>query len=140
MVLSTLYLHTGVDPVVNRMVKLLHLVVANILLSVACECYHRQRGLYAVPSAESRVRATDLGLLRERLNIPAAIGVYLQLLQHLKLPASQLHVYPSELIEGVLDAFVENPLLIMPYIWSCEKDVGTYINERIRNVCDFAHF
>ena len=117
----------------NHMCELLFFLMARILLKVTKAYCHRQlSGTDEVP--------TDLGVLRQRLNIPAAIGVYMQLLDHLDLPVHQLHLHPSQLILAVLDVFEENPLLVMPYIWSCKKDIDSYISAHIRNICDFAQF
>ena len=117
----------------NRVCGLLFCLTAKILLKVSKAYYHRQ-----LPRTDEI--ATDLGVLRQRLNIPAAIGVYLQLLDHLNLPVRQLPLHPSQFILSVLDVFEETPLLILPYVWHCERDIESYIDAHLTNICDFAQF
>ncbi len=69
---------------------------------------------------------------RRHLNIPAVIGLYLDLLCHLKLCPRSLQ--PTSLLEQVLDHFESEPLDAIQYSYESERQVQLFINSRISNL------
>ena len=76
---------------------------------------------------------------RLHLNIPAVVGVYLDVVCHLGLNANLLHTMTFHLIPGILDEF-EDLLLVIPYCSVCDRGISVYINQRSHNLKNFGDF
>ena len=89
---------------------------------------------------DDEVVSSHLPAARLHMNIPAVVGVYLDVVRHMGLNANLLHMTPFHLIHGILDAFEEDPFLVIPYCYGCDRDVGVYINQRSPNLKNFGDF
>ncbi len=132
---------------------LLRNVVAKILLRASWEFFHthcatgpcegceqdwpsqRDHRCMGFPTRmnDADVVAEHLPAARRHLNIPAVIGLYLDLLCHQKLCPRNL-VQPTTLLEQVLDHFEADPLDAIQYSYGCEREVCLFINSRISNL------
>ena len=89
---------------------------------------------------DDEVVSGHLPAARLYLNIPAVVGVYLNVVHHLGLNANLLHMTPFHPIRGILDEFEEDPFLVIRYCYGCDIDVSVYINQRSHNLKNFGNF
>ena len=89
---------------------------------------------------DDEVVSSHLPAARLHMNIPAVVGVYFDVLRHLRLNANLLHMTPFHLIQGIPDEFEEDPILVIPYCYGCDRGVGVYINQRSHNLKNFGDF
>ena len=152
--------HTAPDAVRHRLIDLLHTVVAKILLRVCWEAFrlHAQVGPcegcaldwpaqrdhlclgYPTRMDDDDVLTHHIARARQHLNTPAVLGVYLDLLRHLNLAPQRLEFSPLHLMEGILDEFEEDPLIVIPYSYGSPRDVAQFMVMRIANIRHFCNF
>ena len=98
---------------------------------------HRCLG-FPTRTDDDDVLVDHFSVARHSINYAAIIGVYLDLLRFMGLSATDMHIEPVALVDGVLTEMEDDPLLAIPYSYgNVSMNVSVFINQRTSNVRHF---